>query len=436
MLYLPKLSSLLGVEVYLKMELNNIGGSVKDRTAKEIIKKAMQRKELSAGGTLIEGTSGSTGIALSLIGNVENIKSKIILPDNLAQEKYSILEIFNAELIKVPARNFIDEQNFMRFAQNYNKNSPNQNLSEQSKNSQIDFEKTKKNKIKNDSSEFSKKEIKMRSQKSEKSKINQNSNESNQIDSERPFFCDQFDNFDNFWVHYNETGPEIFEQLEGRVNAFVCSSGTGGTLAGISRYLKQNSPSTKVILADCEGSSLFSHVRSGVLHTSQEKEVNKRKTPDYTVVEGIGQNRLTKNYMRAVIDSAEKVSDLEAMHMAHFLIQNEGIFVGGSTCLNLVAVCKYVRSIQKNGVLDSNSQTDTTQTNARMLSKNGDLGISNECKLEGRKVDTDFKIVTIANDSGYRYLSKFYNPEYVKRYGIEFVKQENYKDLGFIDFSK
>lgn len=366
MLYLSHLSTQLGIQVFIKMELNNIGGSVKDRTAKEIILKAIERGELAERGTLIEGTSGSTGIALSLIANVKNIKSKIILPDNLAQEKYRILELFNAELIRVPPRNFIDEENYMRFAQNYNQtNGQTGQIKAAQENTKKRFTETSK---------------------ARKS-------------SQSEYFCDQFDNFDNFWVHYNETGPEIFEQMSEKVDFFVCSSGTGGTIAGVSRYLKEKNPFCQTVLADCEGSSLFSHVNSGVLHTVQEKEINKRKTPDYTVVEGIGQNRLTKNYLRAKIDRAVKVSDLETMHMSHYLIQNEGLFVGGSTCLNLVAVCKLAMQLKK----------------------------------EGKSLDiSGVRVVTLANDSGYRYLSKFYNPEYVKRYGITFTKQESYEDLGFI----
>lgn len=328
------------------MESNNIGGSVKDRTAKEIILKAIERGELAEGDNIVEGTSGSTGIALSLIANVKNLTSKIILPNNLAQEKYRLLELFNADLIKVPPRSFIDENNFVRIAESFKQ------------------ENTKK----------------------------------------RSFYCDQFDNFDNFWVHYKETGPEIYEQLDEKLDYFVCSAGTSGTISGISEYLRTKLPKIKTILADCEGSSLFSYVNSGVLYTPQNKEINKKRTPDYTVVEGIGLNRLTKNFLRGKIDMAFKVGDLESMHMAHYLIQKEGLFLGGSSCLNLVAICKLVNHLK------------------------------NKQKLSEKDI-SKMKVITIANDSGYRYLSKFYNPEYVKKYGIHFEKKNVYNDLDFIDYN-
>jgi cysteine synthase A len=337
---------MIGVQVFLKMETNNIGGSVKDRTAKEIILNALKRGDLSEGDHIVEGTSGSTGIALSLIANVKNLSSKIILPNNLAQEKYKLLELFNANLIKVPPRSFVDEENYVRMAEKY---------------------------------------------------------EGSKSDNVRSFYCDQFDNFDNFWVHFNETGPEIYEQMEGQIDYFVCSAGTSGTISGISKFLKSKLANVKTILADCEGSSLFSYVNSGVLYTAQDKEVNKKRTPDYTVIEGIGQNRLTKNFLRGQIDKAFKVGDCESMHMSHFLIQNEGLFLGGSSCLNLVAICKLVHYLKSK------------------------VGIS-EDKLR------DLRVVTIANDSGYRYLSKFYNDEYVKKYGINFEKQESYDQVNFINY--
>lgn len=344
MLLLKKLSSDVGMQVFLKMELNNIGGSVKDRTAKEIIFQAIRRGELGEGDELVEGTSGSTGIALSLIANVLKITPKIILPNNLAQEKYKLLELFNADLVKVPPRSFIDEENYVKTAENF------------------------------------------KGKKGRKS-----------------FYCDQFDNMDNFWVHFNETGPEIWEQLDQKVDFFVCSSGTGGTISGVSVFMKSRNPNFKTILADPEGSSLFSFVRSGVLYTSQNTEFKQKKTPDYTVIEGVGVNRLTKNFLRGNIDLSFRVGDEESMHMSHYLIQNEGVFLGGSSCLNLVAVAKLANHLRQQGV----------------------------SKEELAKM----RVVSIANDSGFRYLSKFYNPDYVKKYGIDFRKKDTYDCLDFIDFN-
>lgn len=344
MLHLRRLSAEVGMQVFLKLETSNIGGSVKDRTAKQIVLNAIQRGDLPEGGRLVEGTSGSTGIALALIANVRGLSSQIILPDNLAGEKYRLLELFNASLVKVPPRSFIDGQNFVRLAARFGAGG-----------------------------------------------------------DAGSFYCDQFDNFDNFWVHYNETGPEIYEQLDRRVDFFVCSAGTGGTVAGVSEFLKSRLAGVQTVLADCEGSALFSYVNSGVLFTAQDKETSKRRTPDYTVVEGIGQNRLTKNFLRGRVDRAFRVGDLEAMHMSRYLIRQEGLFLGGSSCLNLVAVCKLARFLRHK------------------------MGLS-ESRVR------QMRVVTIANDSGYRYLSKFYDSEYVKKYGIDFQEKDKYDKIDFINY--
>jgi cysteine synthase len=158
------------------------------------------------------------------------------------------------------------------------------------------------------------------------------------------YFTNQFENLDNAKVHELTTGPEIYRQTNGLLDCFLCGAGTGGTLAGVSKYLKQKNPNIQVVLADPEGSGLFNKVKYGVLFTSQEKEGHRLKNPFDTVVEGVGLNRSTANFSAATIDEAFKVSDQEVLHMAHYLIENEGLFVGGSTAMNLVAAVKQGRN--------------------------------------------------------------------------------------------
>jgi len=161
------------------------------------------------------------------------------------------------------------------------------------------------------------------------------------------FFVNQFYNTINYKTHYYETGPEIEKQIKGKIDAFVCSAGTGGTIAGISRYLKEKNPNTKVILADISGSGLQTYIKHGVLFAKEETESLRKKYRYYSVIEGIGINFLTDNFNKSFIDDSFLVSDQEAIFMARYLYEKEGIFVGGSSAVNLCAVIKAAKVLGK-----------------------------------------------------------------------------------------
>jgi cysteine synthase A len=312
-----------------------------------MIQGARARGDLLPGQTIYEGTSGSTGISLGLISNLMGYKTKIFLPDILAPEKYRILEVCNCKISKIPNLNWIDENNCVKMAQAT-------------------------------------------------------------AEAENGYFAGQFDNMDNFFGHYTETGPEIWEQMGGRLNIYVNGAGTGATIAGVARFLKEKDPSVKIVLADPQGSSLHSKVMYDVLYTNEDKEGHKEKCPDRTIVEGVGLNRLTKNFLAANYDHSFRVEDLEALHMAYFLIENEGLFLGTSSALNLVACVKASRKFKRS-----------------ILGK----GLGKGCSKEP-------VIVTNGCDQGIRYLSKFYNKEYLAKRGVDFKKRDTYRGLKTLDFVK
>lgn len=181
-------------------------------------------------------------------------------------------------------------------------------------------------------------------------------------------FLNQFENEANSEAHYQDTGPEIWKQMDKEIDAFVMSAGTGGTIAGVSRFLKEQNPNVLIVLADPEGSSLHNRVEFGVCFTPQQQERHQRKHRYDSIVEGVGLDRVTRNFEQACIDRSEKVSDQEIIDMAHWVLQNEMLFVGSSSALNLVAACR---------------------TATKMA--------------EGSRV------VTVICDQGYRHLSRFWN---------------------------
>ncbi|EAR96363.1 pyridoxal-phosphate-dependent protein (macronuclear) [Tetrahymena thermophila SB210] len=332
LIYLESLSKLTGCEIYAKCEFMNPGGSIKDRTCKQIILDAIKDGELSKEKKFIyEGTSGSTGISLTQLGNSMGFQTKIFLPDDLAQEKYLILETMKAILVKVKPCSIVDSQHYCKLAEN-------------------------------------------------------------QAEVDGAFFSDQFENLSNFKVHYNSTAKEIYTQTHGQIDIFVSGSGTGGTIAGVSRYIKSKKPQVKVILADPQGSSLRNKVNYGICYTGEEAEGHRLKHPFDTITEGIGLNRQTDNFNEAQIDKAFLVTDEEALEMAHFLIQNEGLFLGSSSAVNACAAVK----------------------SARLYGK-------------GKT------IVTIFCDSGMRYLSKFYNPQYLESKGRQYTPKDYSKEFN-LDF--
>ena len=267
-------SEITGCNIYGKAEYLNPGGSVKDRAALALIKDAEEKKLISKGGTIVEGTAGNTGIGLCLIGNSIVYKTVIVMNEDQTQEKKDMLRNMGADLRLVPPKPYKDDGNFVKVAA----------------------------KLANDL---------------------KSSNNHGVV------WANQFDNTANSKGHYETTGPEIWMQTDGKVDGFVCSSGTGGTIGGVSSFLKEKNKDIKIFLADPDGSSLFDHIENGELKSSGS-----------SITEGIGSSRVTANFAKAKIDGAFKVTDKEALPVLYGLIQNEGLSLGTSCAINVTGAIK------------------------------------------------------------------------------------------------
>ena len=294
-----------GCNILGKAEFLNPGGSVKDRAALYIILDAERRGVLKPGGVIVEGTAGNTGIGLALVGNARGYRTVIVIPDTQSQEKKDMLRLCGAELREVPAVPYKDPNNYMHV------------------------------------SERVAKEL-------------------------GAFWANQWDNTANRDGHYRSTGPEIWEQTEGRVNGFTCAIGTGGTLAGVSRFLKEKNPKIRIVAADPLGAAMFSWIK--------RKEL---KAEGSSITEGIGLGRVTKNVDGAPVDDAYQIPDSEALPYVFELLRNEGLCVGGSSGINVAGAVRLAR----------------------------ELGPGHT-------------IVTILADSGTRYQSKLFNPAFLKQKGL------------------
>ncbi len=271
---LPKLSAALGRTVAAKAEHLNPGGSVKDRAARGMVEDFEARGLLRAGGTVVEGTAGNTGIGLALVGNARGHRTVIVMPDDQAPEKYALLRAYGAELHVVPAVPFADPENYYHRARRLAESMPG------------------------------------------------------------AVWANQFENTANRDAHERTTGPEILAQTGGELSAFVTAAGTGGTIAGVGRALKAHRAAIRVVLADPHGSALHSYVKHGRLAAEGESEA-----------EGIGIKRLVANFAGAPVDDALRVDDRSLVEMAHWLLREEGLFVGGSAALNVAAAARYARSL-------------------------------------------------------------------------------------------
>ncbi|CAK9440160.1 uncharacterized protein LODBEIA_P42600 [Lodderomyces beijingensis] len=287
---IKSLSAKTGCKIYAKMELCNPFGSAKDRVALAIIRAAEVRGDLvpGQGDVIFEGTSGSTGISFAALANALGYVAHICLPDDTSPEKVQLLQTLGAVVEKVKPASIVDPNQYVNAA------------------------------------------------KRGADEINNDAN-----DPRRAVFANQFENLHNWRVHYTTTGPEILRQLD-RVDVFINGSGTGGTIAGVGRALKEHNEATRVVLADPQGSGLANRVNFGVLYDSVEKEGTRRRHQVDTLVEGIGLSRLTQNFKQAeaYIDEAVKVSDAEALSMAQYLCMNDGLFWGSSAAVNCVAAVK------------------------------------------------------------------------------------------------
>ncbi|QEU59553.1 hypothetical protein KDRO_C00740 [Kluyveromyces lactis] len=296
MVRIKSLSDYTGLNVFAKMELNNPGGSAKDRVALNIIKTISSQEDIKGSSDkknrIFEGTSGSTGISLAICCNALGYSCHISLPDDTSQEKLSLLTALGAIVNKVKPASIVD---------------PNQYV----------------NAAKSCSEEYT---------------------------EGVGVFADQFENEANWKCHYETTGPEIYLQLNGEVDAFITGCGTGGTMAGVSRYLKEKrGDKVHIVLADPQGSGFYNRIKYGVMYDKVEKEGTRRRHQVDTLVEGIGLNRITNNFLKAenYIDDSIRITDEEAIKMAKFLCVNDGLFVGASTAINAVAVLKYAENLPK-----------------------------------------------------------------------------------------
>ena len=258
-----------GCNILGKAEYLNPGGSIKDRAAWAIIKDSEEKNILREKGVIVEGTAGNTGIGLTLIGNSKGYKSIIVMPDTQTKEKIDILRYIGAELRLVPAKPYKDPDNFVKYSGR---------LAE----------------------EISKK------------------NNGNVL------WANQFDNVANYLGHYQTTGQEIWEQTNGKIDAFICSSGTGGTIAGVGKALKEKNKNIKICLADPKGSSLYNYIKF--------KEL---KSEGNSITEGIGSSRITANFSEAPIDDAFCVDDVDALTEIYKLIEYEGLSLGTSSGINV-----------------------------------------------------------------------------------------------------
>ncbi len=247
---------------------------MKDRAARGILDDAEASGRLKPGGTIVEGTAGNTGIAFALLANARGYRAIIVVPDDQSPEKIALLQTFGADVRVVPAVPFANPANYYHVAKRIAEETPG------------------------------------------------------------AAWSDQFDNLANRRAHYATTGPEIWDALGTELGAFVAACGTGGTLAGTSRFLKERNPNVRIALCDPYGSALYAFVKTGEL--SAEGDSN---------AEGIGIKRITRNFADSPIDDAVRVDDRAMVEMAFWLLREEGLYVGGSAALNVVGAARFARTL-------------------------------------------------------------------------------------------
>ena len=301
---LKHFSELTGCKILGKAEFMNPGGSVKDRAAKYIIEDALEKGLIKPGGTIVEGTAGNTGIGLALVGNSFGMKTVIVIPETQTEEKKATIRACGAELIEVPAVPYKDPNNYVKYSK----------------------------------------------------KVAENYENANGV-----LWANQFDNEANKIGHYKDTGPEIFNQLDGKIDGFICSCGTGGTLTGVAQYLKEQNNNIKIGLVDPYGAALYSFFTEGKLESEGS-----------SVTEGIGQGRITKNLEGLEVDFPFRVTDADALEAMFKMVETEGLYLGGSAGINVAGAVELAKVL-----------------------------------------GPGHTIVTILCDSGSRYLSKLYNRNFL-----------------------
>ncbi|MDA9726689.1 cysteine synthase A [Candidatus Pelagibacter sp.] len=296
-------SEITGCNIYGKAEYLNPGGSVKDRAALALIRDAEQKKLISKGGIIVEGTAGNTGIGLCLIGNSLGYKTIIVMNDNQTQEKKDTLRNIGADLKLVPPKPYKDENNFVKVAAR---------MAEELKSS----------------------------------------------NNHGVVWANQFDNTANSKGHYDTTGPEIWEQTEGKVDGFVCSSGTGGTIGGVSSFLKEKNKDIQIYLSDPKGSSLYNQIENGEL-----------KSEGGSITEGIGSSRVTANFAEAKIDGAFSIEDKESLPILYDLIKNEGLSLGTSCGVNIAGAIRLGKKLGPGKTIVTILCDKSDRYNSKMFNK-------------------------------------------------------------------
>jgi cysteine synthase len=303
-------SAAAGCEVWGKCEWANPGASVKDRAALWIVRDAEGKGTLQPGGTIVEGTAGNTGIGLALVANALGYKTVIVMPENQSKEKMDTLRALGAELVLVPPAPFSNPGHFVHTSRR---------LAEE---------------------------------------------------TEGAVWANQFDNVANRKAHIESTAREIWEQLEGRIDGFTCSAGTGGTIAGVGLGLKAYDESIRIALTDPHGAALYNYFANGEL-----------KAEGSSVAEGIGQSRITANLDGAPIDTQFRISDEQGLEWVAQMLKDEGMCLGLSSGINVA----------------------------------GAVALGRQLVAEGRK---DVRVATILCDTGFRYLSSLYNAEWLRAKGL------------------
>jgi cysteine synthase A len=296
-----------GCEILGKAEFLNPGGSVKDRAALYIILDAEKRGLLKPGGVIVEGTAGNTGIGLALVGNARGYRTVIVIPETQSREKKDVLRLCGAELREVAAVPYKDPNNYVHVAARL----------------------------------------------------------ARELGA---FYANQWDNTANRDGHYRSTGPEIWAQTGGKLDGFTCAIGTGGTLAGVARFLKEQNPRIRISAADPLGAAMYSWFKRGAL-----------KSEGSSITEGIGLGRVTGNIEGAPVDDAYQIPDAEALPLLFSLLKDEGLCLGGSSAINVAGAIRLAQ----------------------------DLGPGHT-------------VVTILADSGTRYQSKLFNSAFLKEKGLPF----------------
>jgi len=305
---LKQASEQTGCTILGKAEFMNPGQSVKDRAGKWMILEAEKRGDLKPGGLVLEGTAGNTGIGLAVVASARGYRTLIVIPDTQSQEKKDMLRLCGAELVEVPALPYSNPNSYQHVAKR---------LADQ-------LRKTEPNGV---------------------------------------LFGDQWNNLDNPKAHYESTGPEIWQQTDGRIDGFVCSVGTGGTLAGTSAFLKEKRKDIVIACADPRGAAMYELFRNG----------EAKSTPGGSITEGIGLGRVTPVIKQARVDDAYLIPNEEAVPIIYELLEHEGLCLGGSTGINVAGAIRLAKTL-----------------------------------------GPGHTIVTILCDSGNRYQSKLFNPEFMR----------------------